>query len=153
MIGLEKIKVTVPQGVKEGSKVRVAGKGEPGFNGGQPGDLYLLIHIKPHPILTREDDNLYIEVPVTVHEAMAGSTITIPTVEGKVQLKVPPQSQSGQTLRLKGKGAVNLKTKKRGDLMVKLIVKVPQTDDPEVLEAIEKMSKFYKGDVRKDIRL
>ncbi len=153
VIGTEKIKVTIPQGVKEGSKVRVAGKGEPGFNGGQPGDLYLLVHIKPHPILKREGDNLYIDVPITVGEVMAGGTITIPTIEGEVQVKVPPKSQSGQTLRLKGKGAVNPKTKKRGDLMVKLIVKVPQTDDREILEAAEKMDRFYRGDIRKDIRL
>jgi molecular chaperone DnaJ len=152
-MGTEKIKVTIPQGVKEGSKVRVAGKGEPGFNGGQRGDLYLIIHVKPHPLLKREGDNLRIEVPVTVGEAMAGGTITIPTVEGKVQLKVPPKSQSGQTLRLKGKGAVNIKTKKRGDLMVKLNVKVPQTDDKEMLNAIEKMNSYYEGDIRKDIRL
>ena len=70
-----------------------------------------------------------------------------------VQVKVPPKSQSGQTLRLKGKGAVNLKTKKRGDFMVKLIVKVPQTDDREILEAAEKMNRFYQGDIRKDVRL
>ena len=153
IIGIEKIKVTVPQGVKEGSKVRVAGKGEPGFNGGQPGDLYLVIHLKPHPILKREGDNLHIEIPITVGEAMAGGRITIPVLEGQVQLKVPPKSQSGQILRLKGKGAVNLKTKKRGDLMVKLHVRVPQTDDKEILEAVEKMNRFYKGDIRKDIRL
>lgn len=153
VIGTEKIKVTIPQGVKEGSKVRIAGKGEPGSNGGQPGDLYLLIHVKPHPILKREGDNLHIEVPITVGEAMAGGTITIPVTEGRVQLKVPPKSQSGQTLRLKGKGAVNLKTKKKGDLMVRLNVKVPRTDDKEILEAVEKMNKFYEEDIRKDIRL
>jgi len=152
-MGTEKIKVTIPQGVKEGSKVRVAGKGEPGFSGGQPGDLYLVIHVKPHPILKRDGDNLHIEVPVTVGEAMAGGTVTIPTVEGKVQVKVPPKSQSGQTLRLKGKGAANLKTKKKGDLMVKLTVKVPRSDDSEILEAAKKMDKLYDGDIRKDIRL
>ncbi len=150
---LEKIKVSIPQGVKEGSKVRVAGKGEPGVGGGASGDLYLIIHIKPHPILKREDDNLYLDVPVTVAEAMAGGNITVPTVEGKVQVKVPPKSQSGQTLRLKGKGAVNLKTKKRGDFMVKLNVKVPQTDDKDLLEAAEKIGRFYEGDIRKDVRL
>ncbi|MDY7034621.1 MAG: molecular chaperone DnaJ [Thermodesulfobacteriota bacterium] len=151
--GIEKLKVTIPQGVKEGSKVRISGKGEPGFNGGQPGDLYLVIHVKPHPFLQREGDNLYFEIPVTVGEAMAGSTITIPTVDGEVQVKVPPKSQSGQTLRLKGKGAVNIKTKKVGDLMVKLIVKVPQTEDKEVLEAAKKMERLYDEDIRKKIRL
>jgi molecular chaperone DnaJ len=153
VLGTEKIRVTIPQGVKEGSKVRVAGKGEPGFNGGKPGDLYLIIHLKAHSLLKREKDNLHMEVPVTVREAMAGGTITIPTIDGQVKLKVPPKSQSGQTLKLKGKGAVNPKTKQRGDLMVKLVVKVPRTDESEILEAAEKMDKFYKEDLRRDIRL
>jgi DnaJ-class molecular chaperone len=152
-MGTERIKVVIPQGVKEGSKVRVTGKGEPGLNGGQPGDLYLIIHVKPHPFLKREGDNVLMEVPVTVGEAMAGGTITVPTIDGPINLKVPPKSQSGQSLRLKGKGAKNLKTKQKGDLMVKLIVKVPKTDDKEVLEAAEKMGKFYQEDLRKDIRL
>jgi molecular chaperone DnaJ len=153
VLGTEKIRVTIPQGVKEGSKVRVSGKGEPGFNGGKPGDLYLIIHLKSHPLLKREKDNLHMEIPVTVSEAMAGGTITIPTIDGQVKLKVPPKSQSGQTMKLKGKGAINPKTKQRGDLMVKLVVKVPRTDDKEILEAAEKIDKFYKDDLRKDIRL
>jgi len=153
VVGVEKIKVIIPAGVKEGSKVRVAGKGEPGFNGGKPGDLYLIIHVKPHPFLRREGDNLHMEVPVTVHEAMAGGTITIPTVDGLVKLRVPPKSQSGQTLKLKGKGAGKAKSKERGDLMVKLIVKVPQTDDTEILQGAEKMDRHYKEDLRAKIRL
>jgi molecular chaperone DnaJ len=153
VLGTERIKVVIPQGVKEGSKVRVAGKGEPGFNGGKPGDLYLIIHIKSHPFLKREGDNLHMEVPVTVREAIAGESIVIPTTEGPVKVKVPPGSQSGQTLKLKGKGAVNTKTKKRGDLMLKLVVKVPDTDDREIIEAAEKMEKFYKKELRGDIKL
>jgi DnaJ-class molecular chaperone len=152
-MGRETIRVTVPQGVKEGSKVRVAGKGEPGFYGGPPGDLYLIIHIEPHPILRREEDRLYMDVPVTVREAILGGTITIPTAEGEVNLKVPSGSQSGQTLKLKGKGAMNPKTKQRGDLMVKLIVKVPKTDDREILEAVRKMDRYYEEDVRSALRL
>jgi DnaJ-class molecular chaperone len=152
-MGRETIRVTIPQGVKEGSKVRVAGKGEPGFYGGPPGDLYLIIHIEPHPILRREEDRLYMDVPVTVREAILGGTITIPTAEGEVNLKVPPGSQSGQTLKLKGKGAMNPKTKQRGDLMVKLIVKVPKTDDREILEAVRKMDRYYEEDVRSALRL
>jgi len=151
--GTERIRVAIPQGVKEGSKVRVAGKGEPGMNGGEPGDLYLIVHITPHPLLRREGDNLHMEVPVTVWEAMAGGTITIPTPDGQVNLKVPPKSQTGQILKLKGKGAINPKTKERGDLMVKLLVKVPKTDDKEVLETVKKMDSLYGEDVRRDIRL
>ncbi|MBW1779429.1 MAG: molecular chaperone DnaJ [Deltaproteobacteria bacterium] len=153
VLGTEKIRVVIPKGVNEGSKVRVAGKGEPGLNGGQPGDLYLLIHLKPHPFLKREGDDLLMEVPVTVGEAMAGATIPIPTIDGQVKVKVPPGSQSGQTLRLKGKGATNIKTKQRGNLMVKLIVKVPKTDDKEILETVTKMNGLYEKDVRSDIRI
>lgn len=153
VVGTEKIKVSIPPGVKEGSKVRVAGKGEPGLNGGKPGDLYLIIHVKPHPFLKREVNDLYMEVPVTVREAIAGGTITIPTIEGLIKLKVPPKSQNGQTLKVKGKGAVKAKSKERGDLMVKLVVKVPQTDDKEVLESAEKMDRHYEEDVRAKITL
>jgi molecular chaperone DnaJ len=149
----ERIRVTIPKGVKEGSKVRIAGKGEPGYNGGQPGDLYLLVHIKPHEILRREGDDLYMEIPDTVGEAIAGAAIAVPTIDGPVNLKVPPKSQSGQTLRLKKKGAVNTKTGKRGDMLVKLAVKVPQTDSSELIEAAKKMDAHYTGDLRKNIRL
>ena len=151
--GTEKIRVVVPKGVKEGSKVRIAGKGEPAPGGGQAGDLYLIIHLKPHPFLKRIDDNLYMDIPVTVREAMAGGTIDIPTVDGQVKMKVPSGSQTGKVLRLKGKGAPNLKTKKRGNLMVKLVVEVPQTEDPEILAAVQKMDGMYKEDVRNAIRI
>jgi molecular chaperone DnaJ len=93
------------------------------------------------------------EVPVTVREAVAGGTITIPTIDGGVNLKVPPGSQSGQILKLKGKGAVNPKTKRKGDLRVRLVVKVPKTEDKDILEAVQRMDGLYKEDVRKDIRL
>jgi len=151
--GTEKIRVVVPKGVKEGSKVRIAGKGEPAPNGGPPGDLYLIIHVKPHPFIKRTGDDLYMDVPVTVREAMAGGAIDIPTVDGPVKMKVPSGSQTGKVLRLKGKGATNLKTKTRGNLMVKLVVKVPQTEDPEILAAVEKMDGMYKEDVRSAIRI
>ena len=83
----------------------------------------------------------------------SGAEITVPTPEGSVSLKVPPKSQSGRTLRLKGKGAYNAKTKGRGDLLVRLNVKVPQTDDPAVLEAAERLEEAYRDSVRKDLRL
>ncbi|RPI76485.1 MAG: molecular chaperone DnaJ [Desulfobacteraceae bacterium] len=150
-LGTETVRVIIPAGVKEGSKVRVAGKGEPGSNSGRPGDLYLIIHVKPHALLRREEDDLYMEVPVTVHEALAGANITVPTIDGQVRLKVPAASQSGRILKLKGKGARNLKTKKHGDLLVKLIVKIPTGVDPEVLAAAEKMEKYYQGDIRQDV--
>jgi molecular chaperone DnaJ len=153
VLATDRIRVTIPQGVKEGSKVRLAGKGEPGFSGGNPGDLYLIVHVKEHPLLTRRDDDLFMEVPITISEAVKGGTITIPTIDGPVRVKVPPGSQSGQSLRLKGKGALNMKTKTHGELMVKLIVKVPQTEDAEAIDTVSKLDKFYKGDLRENIKL
>ena len=150
--GTEKIRVTIPKGVKEGSKVRLAGKGEAGMNNGS-GDLYLIMHVKPHPFIKREGDDLSMEVPVTVREAMAGGTITLPTVDGPVNVKIPPGSQSGQTLKLKERGAVNTKSKKRGNLLVTLVVKVPKTTDKEILKAAENMDGFYSEDVRSNIKL
>jgi molecular chaperone DnaJ len=153
VLGTEKIRVVIPQGVREGSKVRVAGKGEPGLNGGEPGDLYLIIHLKPHPFLKREGDDLLMEAPVTVGEAMAGGTINVPTIDGPVKVKVPAGSQSGQTLRLKGKGATNIKTRQRGNLLIKLAVKVPRTNDPEIIETVKKMDRLYEQDVRSGISI
>ncbi|VBB42081.1 Chaperone protein DnaJ [uncultured Desulfatiglans sp.] len=152
VMGEERIRVVIPEGVKEGSKVRVAGKGEPGMDGGPPGDLFLIIHIKPHPLLRREDDNLYMDLPVTVTEAIKGGIVTVPTPKGTVKVKVPPRSQSGQTLKLRGKGAKNPKTKAYGDLMLKLVVKVPKTDDEQALKAAEALSSFYQEDIREGIR-
>jgi len=149
----DRIRVTIPQGVKEGSKVRLAGKGGQGIDGGQPGDLYLIIHVNEHPFLRREGDDLFMDIPITIGEAIKGSSIEIPTIDGQTKIKVPPRSQSGQTLRLKGKGAVNMKTKARGDLMIRLVVKVPQTEEIEAIEAVEKIDRYYKGDLREKIVL
>lgn len=149
----DRIKVTVPPGVKEGSKVRVAGKGEPGANGGPAGDLFLKIHVRPHPFLRQEGENLYMDLPVTVHEALAGATLTLPTPNGQVKLKIPPQSQNGQTLKLKGKGGPNPKTGQNGDLLVKLQVQLPRTTDPEMVEAAKKLEKGYKNDIRRNLVL
>ena len=90
---------------------------------------------------------------MTVNEAISGGTVPVPTIDGIVNLKIPKGSQSGQSLRLKGKGAVNLKTGARGDMMVKLTVKVPNTDNEEILRAAKKMDEYYKEDVRKNLKL
>lgn len=149
----EKIRVNIPAGVREGSRVRVAGKGESGPGIQTPGDLYLIIHIEPHPFLKREDDDLLMEAPVTLAEIMAGAKIVIPTIDGPVTLKIPPQSQNGQTLRLKGKGAVNPKTKKRGDFLVRLQVRVPKTKDEKTLQAVKEMDRLYGEDPRAGLEL
>jgi molecular chaperone DnaJ len=151
--GTERIKVKVPRGIRQGSKVRVSGKGEPGRDGGRPGDLYLVIRVKEHPLLERRGDDLFMELPVTVSEAMAGATVAIPTIDGMVNLKIPPKSQSGQVLKLRKKGALDPKKKERGDQLVKLLVKVPRTDDREILQAVERMDRLYEEDLRKNVKL
>ncbi|MBF0224592.1 MAG: molecular chaperone DnaJ [Desulfobacterales bacterium] len=149
----ETIRIKIPAGIKEGAKVRVEGKGESGRHGGLNGDLYLIIHIAPHPLIKRENDNLYMDVPITVYEAIAGGNIELPIIDGFVNLKIPPKSQSGSILKLRGKGALNHKTKQRGDFFVKLIVKIPQTDDLEIIEAAKKIQKAYTTDIRENLKL
>jgi DnaJ-class molecular chaperone len=149
----ETIEVKVPEGVDDGSVIRLAGKGEPGLNGGAPGNLLVTIRVKPHRVFKREGDDLKCHIPITVKEALKGAEITVPTLSGPVQLKIPPGAGSGQTLRLRGKGVPNLKTKTPGDLYVTLLVHTPQTQDPRALEAAEVLEGFYSGDLRKDIRL
>jgi len=107
----ENLTVKIPAGVDNGSKVRVAGKGEPGQLGGKAGDLYLNIRVKPHPIFWREGADIYCEVPITVYEAILGATITVPTLDGTAKMKIPPGTISGQKFRLKEKGAPNLEKK------------------------------------------
>lgn len=151
--GTETLRVTIPPGVDEGSRVRVAGKGVPGQEGGPPGDLYLVVHVTPHSFLSRKGDDIYMDVPVSIGEALAGGSITVPTVNGDVSLKIPPGSQNGKVLRLKGKGVANAKTKSRGDLLVRLAVKLPEAGDEEMRAAARAMDRYYRDDIRKNIRL
>lgn len=151
--GTETIDVTIPAGVKDGSKIRLAGKGEPGRNGGPAGDLYIITHVAPHPIFKRDGDSLKLDVPVTVAEAMQGAEITLATPSGPVQLKIPQGTKSGQKMRLKGKGVPNLKTRIHGDLYVTLRVQVPVTTDKEALDAAAALNRYYKTDLRSDIHL
>lgn len=153
VIGNETIKVNIPPGVKTGSKVRVQGKGEPGKNGGPDGDLYIVIEVEPHPILRREGDDLYMDLPIGIHEAIMGATVTVPTLDGAVNVKIPPKSQGGQLLKVKGKGVQNPKTKEKGDLYLRLQIKVPTTDDEKAKQLVEELGKYYKEDLRSQIRL
>jgi molecular chaperone DnaJ len=151
--GSETIDVNIPAGVDDGSRIRLAGKGEPGRAGAPPGDLFIVIKVRPHPIFTRDGDSLNVEIPVTIGEAMKGAEVTIPTPTGSVQLKIPAGTRSGRKLRLKGKGAPNLKTKTPGDLYVTVKVQIPPTTDARALEAAAILDQFYDGDLRRDIRL
>jgi molecular chaperone DnaJ len=151
--GIETIDVNIPAGVNDGSRIRLAGKGEPGREGGPPGDLFITTRVGKHPLFTRDGDDLKVDIPVTVSEAMSGAEIAVPTPTGPVQLKIGRGTKSGQRLRLKGKGAPNLKTKIAGDMYVTVRVQVPTTDDEAALEASKVLDRFYGGDIRRDIYL
>lgn len=150
---VETIDVTIPAGVKDGSKIRLSGKGEPGTNGGTAGDLYIITHVTPHSFYKRDGDSLKVEIPVTVNEAMNGAEIPVDTPTGIVQLKIPKGTRAGQRFRLKGKGAPNLKTKVAGDLYITIRVQVPETNEQEALDAAKTLDRFYKGDIRQAIKL
>jgi molecular chaperone DnaJ len=149
----ETIDVTIPAGVKDGSKIRLAGKGTPGANGGPPGDLYIITRVTAHPFYKRDGDSLKVELPVTVSEAINGADIPVDTPTGTVQLKIPKGTKGGQRFRLKGKGVPNLKTKAPGDMYVTVRIQVPETDAEEVVAAARTLDRFYKGDIRKSIKL
>ena len=147
-----RLTVKIPPGVTTGSRVRLAGQGGRGPRGEAAGDLYIETEVLPHPFARREGDDLYIELPVTVPEAILGAEVRAPTFGAEVTLTIPPGSQTGRKLRLKGKGAPNLQTGKAGDLYFVLLVKVPEKATAEVKAAAEKLSAAY-ANVRADLRL
>lgn len=121
---MKRIEVKIPQGVKSGSRIRIAGKGGQGY-GGASGDLYLIISVKPHPLFQRKDDDLNVEIAVPLAAAVLGGEVKVPTLRGKVALKIPPETQNGRTFRLAGQGMPHLDDSSRGDLLAKVNVILP----------------------------
>lgn len=131
------MQVRIPAGVTDGQRIRLRGKGAPGERGGPGGDLYVTVHVDPHPVFGRKGDNLTVTVPVTFVEAALGGEIKVPTLGGPpVTLKLPPGTPNGRTLRARGKGAVR-KDGTRGDLLVSIEVAVPATTEGKALDALE----------------
>lgn len=121
----KKIHISIPAGIDEGQQIRVSGKGEPGVNGGPAGDLYVVVKVRSHEFFEREGDNIYCELPLTFAQAALGDEVEIPTVHGKVMLKIPAGTQSGKVFRLKGKGAPNVRGHGHGDQHVQIRVVTP----------------------------
>ncbi len=135
--------VRIPAGVKDGTKIRLKGKGEAGWGGAPAGDLFVVTRVEPSKLYERRGDDLVLEVPVTFGEAALGATVEIPTPEGRVSLKVPQGSQDGKLLRVKGRGSPKLKGSGRGDLLARLRVNIPAKltkAEREALETFEKAS-------------
>ena len=135
-----RIKIKIPPGIAHGSRLRSNRNGEAGVRGGGQGDLYVVVHVKEHPIFQREDDNLYCEVPISFTTAALGGEVPVPTLEGKASLKVPPGTQSGQSFRLRGKGIVHVNNRERGDLYARLLVEVPSHLDSEQRQKLEEFA-------------
>ena len=117
--------VKIPAGVDEGDRVRLSGEGEPGVNGGPPGDLYVQVHIKPHPVFQRDHDDLHCEMPVSITTAALGGEISIPTLDGSAKIRIPAETQSGKTFRLKAKGIKGVRSQAAGDLFCHVVVETP----------------------------
>lgn len=146
------LQLNIPPGVKDGQRLRLAGQGGPGKGGGPAGDLFVRISVERHPLFSREGDDLHVSLPLRVKEALFGAEISLPTPTGAVQLKVPPGSQSGQRLRLKGRGAPS--PSGPGDLYVQLKLCLPDPSrDPSAAEAAaEQLDALYDGDLRAALR-
>jgi molecular chaperone DnaJ len=149
----ERINVHIPPGVDNGSRVRVAGKGSSGNAGAAAGDLYIRVKVRPHPLLERRGNDLYMDMPVKVGEATRGASIEVPTLDGAVRVRVPPKSQAGRQLRVRGRGAPHLRGTEHGDLYLKLVVHVPETDSPAAEEAVRTLDEAYPRSPREGWRL
>jgi DnaJ-class molecular chaperone len=148
---VEKLNVKIPAGVDNASKVRIAGKGQPGFGGGDSGDLYLRVHVTPHALFWREDADIYTEVPITVFESVLGSSVQVPTLDGHAKMKIPTGTASGQKFRIGGKGAPVLGKKgKRGDqyVIIKIVPPDHLTDDERM--AFETLAKEFPYDAKQE---
>ncbi len=149
---VETLDVRIPPGAHTGSRVRVAGHGNAGLQGGPPGDLYIITNVEPHPYFERRGDDLYTVVPVTVTEASLGAKVEVPTIDGRAQVRIPPGTNSGKKLRLREKGAPSTRQPgKRGDQIVEVQVVVPKPEDERVRNLLRELSKVDQEDPRKDL--
>jgi len=145
---VKRYRVNIPAGVKEGSRVRLAGKGEAGPRGGPAGDLYVVTRVAESPIFKRKGDNLEVEVPITIPEAIRGATIEVPTLAGTKRIRVPPGTQHGTVQRLRGEGPPKLGGRGRGDMRYRLQIDVPSSLSKEQAEVVDELATVINGNPR-----
>jgi molecular chaperone DnaJ len=145
--------VNVPAGVKEGSRIRLPGKGEAGLRGGPPGDLFVICHVAESPVFRATGDHYEIEVPITVAEALRGAEVEVPTLHATKKLRVAPGTKHGTVQRLRGEGAPNLGSNpaRHGDLHYRFVIEVPKDLTAEQRDAVEQLSKVMNGNPREAI--
>ncbi len=144
----QRLEVKIPPGVKDGSRIRVAGKGGPGSAGGSSGDLYLVVTVQPHSIFQRKDSDLQVEVAVPITDAILGGEVEVPTLKGKVALKIPPETQNGRVFRLAGQGMPVMGNTKKGDLLAKVNIVLPTKLTERERELFRELRKLRGGDKR-----
>jgi molecular chaperone DnaJ len=148
----EPVAVHVPAGVRDGARLRVPERGHTGLRGGRSGDLYVDVHVQPHPLFRREGDDLFIVVPVAVHEAVLGARIDVPTLDGSVKLKIPAGTQAGHRFRMSGRGAPT-QAGTRGDLLVEVKLVLPTVADERSKELMREFGRLNSENVRRDLQL
>ncbi len=150
---VKRLRVNIPAGVRDGSRIRLPGKGEPGPRGGPAGDLYLIVHVSPSPVFARKGDNLEVEVPLSIPEALRGAEVQVPTLDGTKTLRVAPGTKHGTVQRLRGEGPPKLgggaaSSPKRGDIHYRFLIDVPGELSAEQSEAVEALAKVMNGNPR-----
>ncbi len=146
--GVRKLRVNIPAGVREGSRIRLAGKGEPAPRGGQPGDLYVITRVGSSPVFKTVGDHLEVEVPLTIPEAIRGGVVEVPTLRGSKKLRVPAGTKSGTVQRLRGEGPPRPGAKSRGDIHYRFVIDVPASLSAEQSEAVDRLSQVIDGNPR-----
>jgi molecular chaperone DnaJ len=141
----KQLKVKIPAGVDNGDRVRLSGEGEAGVHGGMSGDLYVQVSVKAHPIFVRQEGDLHCEVPISFVTSALGGSIDVPTLEGRVALKIPPETQTGKSFRLRGKGMKSVRGHATGDLLCKVVVETPVRLSVEQKELLEKFQETLDG--------
>ena len=141
--------VKIPAGVDEGDRIRLSGEGEHGVNGGPPGDLYVQIHLKAHPVFQREQNDLHCEMPISFATAALGGEIEIPTLDGAANLKIPPETQTGKVFRLRGKGIKGVRSGNQGDLLCHVVVETPVNLTDRQKELLREFDESSKEDAER----
>jgi molecular chaperone DnaJ len=145
---IRKLRVNIPAGVRDGSRIRLAGKGEPGLRGGEPGDLYVITRVQDSPVFKAVGENLEVEVPLSIPEAIQGAVVEVPTLNGTKRLRVAAGTKHGTVQRLRGEGPPKVGGKGRGDIRYRFVIDVPDKLSPEQQAAVDQLSKVMNGNPR-----
>ena len=147
----ETVEVRIPPGAQQGSRLRVAGKGNAGTHGAAAGDLYITVRVEEHPFFRRDADDILITVPVRIDEAGLGTKIEVPTIDGRAQLKIPQGTKNGQKFRMREKGVLNSRTGTRGDEIVEIVIEAPEVHDERTKELLREYATLNPADPRAEI--